>query len=35
MFDYNSDLKDNGCIVRGEKRAEIDKKRYITRNEID
>ena len=35
MFDYPSDLNHEECIVRDEKRDEIDKKRYIMRSEID
>ena len=35
MFDYPSDLNHEECIVRDEKRDEIDKKRCIMRSEID
>ena len=36
FFDYHSDLNHRWCIVREERKDEIDKKkRYITRNEID
>ena len=35
MFDYHCDLKHNEFIVSDKKNDEIDKKRYITRDQID
>ena len=35
LFNYHCDLKHNGFIVRDEKKDEIDKKQYITWDEID
>ena len=35
MLDYHSDLNHKGCTARDERRDEIDKKRYIRRDETD
>ena len=35
LFDYHCDLKHNEFIVSDKKKDAIDKKRYITRDEID